>query len=362
MAFRFLLLAAFFSASIASCKLEADESVVQFMRSFAESVEAAKNKFQTVEVKGVSISETKVLEGKPGHPSRSGEPYNSFVKCSLHYLHKDFGLTQRIISIPEPGASPPDYWTATRDVLTPNYDLDVFDQKGYVRPASNGLGSCEDFLACFWIPNQSVQEMVPPPSLDHARFSLQSNEDGSGTFQVAFKPFSLNLTLTLAIGKFGNKLLPTRYDLTRGDELITQHTWVWETLPSGNYYPRKFSSQSRTIYPAPNYAVQLDRMEVEFTEVTEGLVVSDESFTFSALGLEPGAIVYDVRDATEARFEFQPDSSNLLGLVEKPLPAEYRTIEPGLPRPFRWLRTALLAVVFVLALGVSGYFLRFKVN
>jgi hypothetical protein len=140
--------------------------------------------------------------------------------------------------------------------------------------------------------------------------------------------------------------LPLLYEIINDGVTFSRVEWEW-AQDLGMRYPVSYRSMSRTIYP--NNAVEVTTSEVRFTEVIFPSRLADSEFGFAALGLKPGTIVYDMRDPAQPRYEFQPNSGAVDGLVKLSPP-------PG-ATPVPSDRTRHWGVWIVLANLMAGLFL-----
>lgn len=349
---------ALLAIAIPTAKAHGSEKLENVLRSMADSVHAARNKFDAVVVTGKVYHESKVISGKAGLASQ-GNPSNSRMKGSLHYSHRDFGLTRKIIIVPEHGASP-GHESESRTVQTANFGLEVDNLKtGYIRPVEADQSEYGSFMAYFWKPGEDPYELLD----DSLRESLKGgdvNVEQSGVLKCYIPlpvrgPFRNECRIEV-VGSQGT-VLPINFALLENDEVVENFEWSWKETNLGSHYPSKFWHQQRLVYPHKNDAIEIVTTVFEFDEVSEAPVLADETFTFAGLGLGEGAAVYDNRDSRQTRYEYQPSSKNLLGLIEKPLAKEYQAGISNGSKALNWARGLGVVLVFAFAFGCLGFFL-----
>jgi hypothetical protein len=140
--------------------------------------------------------------------------------------------------------------------------------------------------------------------------------------------------------------LPLLHDVLQDGTSVDRCEWEWAELEE-SHYPRRVTMRDRITYPGE--AVEVMTIDLVFTSVERLSSISDEEFRFSALGLKPGTIVTDMRDPAQPRYEFQPNSGAVDGLVKLSPP-------PG-ATPVPSDRTRHWGVWIVLANLMAGLFL-----
>lgn len=323
-----------------------DAAIATFVR-MVEAVEAAQNQFEHVRARGVMTIQSRVLSGRAGSASR-GEASNSDVSYSFEFLSKDFGLYRRIVSTPSAGASD-GYNYETRVVQTPNYMLDADDlSHGYVRPARQGPLEIGDLIGAFWDAQDRPSASVPTKDAS-SKWNLRPASSGRIRLEAAWNP-----TVSEVYEIDAATALPLLHDVSENGASVDRCEWEWVELGE-SHYPRRVSTRDRITYPGG--AEELLTIDLEFELVERLSSVSDDEFRFSALGLKPGTIVTDMRDPAQPRYEFQPTSGAVDGLVKLAPPPGATPVPSDLTRNWGvWIVFAnLMAGLFL-----AGLYIRSK--